>query len=817
MQDFIVEFTQHLKSIGLEPNEQPIGNDRWSRIRVNGEKNRNLRYQLKVLPDYAMARFVYSLDGESRKWSSSSTSEMTNAEKQRLASRIEADKLANEARRDKEMMEVAEKASRIWNRCSPASEEHPYIKRKKIKPLNIREKRGIIVSPVHYNGGLCSLQFILPDGEKRFLANGRTGGGYGALIFKNDPLDCIVICEGMATAHSIRMATGLPVLYAYFASNIEPVVESAKKKFTDSKIIIAADNDEFTMKYKFSQENKGYKDTPANDPKWIEWRNAGMLHNTGVEKSKQVAKKYGCHVAIPIFSKIDSKPTDFNDLHDIDGLDVVNEQITSARIYEDEPSSGVGGEYISHDGDVEQLPAVPSYLMESPPDHVYEDIYSEETKQVKNLYSDHDTEEKSLSEEEEEGEWSANFQTDSKGKIHPKSLYNADLMLRYSSRFKDLFCYDEFAHEKTLIDCPPWESASKFRVRPIIDEDNTRLAIELEKVGIQPTLPNLKKILDSVVLNKRRHPAREYFSRLEWDGVPRLDTWLRIYCNATHDPEDYLSFVGRKWLVAAVARVFNPGCKFDHMLIFEGKQKAGKSMMLREMSTICGQEYFDDTIKVSDMGSDKTVPKMQGVLIIEIAELSGFRKKDADELKQAITTQRDRIIRKYANEPTEYPRQFVLAGTINPTDGYLHDPTGNRRFWPVRCGDEIDIKQIIRDKEQLWAEAVHVFKQGEKLYLNDEESAIAHIVQEERRTIDAWYSRVESISRNWKYIDAAQMDEIWTSLSIDMKFRDKFASERLGKLLSQLSFYWGRKRVGDKRVSMWIREEETPVNTDTGA
>jgi predicted P-loop ATPase len=365
-------------------------------------------------------------------------------------------------------------------------------------------------------------------------------------------------------------------------------------------------------------------------------------------------------------------------------------------------------------------------------DQIHAELYPEQTKLTRDLYTLDVQDDPITWNDVVNGDGEDKLIFSKNGELSPTSMVNVDLMIRYHPEFKDLFCYDEFAHLKTIVSCPPWEDPKRFQVREISDEDYTRLTIELEKKGLKPTITTIKKILDSSVRKKTRHPAREYFGKLEWDGTPRLDTWLTYYCGAEYDDPDYLKFVGRKWMTAIVARIFRAGTPWHHMPIFEGDQGARKSSMLEELSTIHGKAYFEDGINVSDLGNDKIVPKLQGVLIVEMAEMSGLNRKDVNELKQAITSSNDRIIRKYANEPTSYPRQFVFAGTINPTDGYLDDPTGARRFWPVRVGKVIDIDALARDKEQLFAEAVHCFKNGEKLYLNAEEEKLAKIAQDER-------------------------------------------------------------------------------------
>ena len=131
------------------------------------------------------------------------------------------------------------------------------------------------------------------------------------------------------------------------------------------------------------------------------------------------------------------------------------------------------------------------------------------------------------------------------------------------------------------------------------------------------------------------NPPREYLSRLTWDGKPRLDTWLTYYLGADEQPPEYLALVGSKWLIGAVSRVFEPGCKFDSVLILEGSQGLGKSMALRSLATFGGQDFFLDS--VGDIRSKDTLMTMQGKLIVEIAELASFKKSINEEIKAFIS------------------------------------------------------------------------------------------------------------------------------------------------------------------------------------
>jgi putative DNA primase/helicase len=190
--------------------------------------------------------------------------------------------------------------------------------------------------------------------------------------------------------------------------------------------------------------------------------------------------------------------------------------------------------------------------------------------------------------------------------------------------------------------------------------------------------------------------------------------------------------MGSLWLISAVARIYRPGVKADHMLILEGEQGARKSTALK---ILAGEEWFTD--ELPDLGSKDAAIHMQGVWIVEIAELDAIGRAEVSRIKAFLTRTTDRFRPPYGRHTVEIKRQCVFAGTVNP-DTYLRDETGNRRFWPIRCGD-IDVEGLARDRDQLWAEAVSRFKSGAIWWLEDKDLLkAARDEQDKRYQSDAW-------------------------------------------------------------------------------
>lgn len=247
----------------------------------------------------------------------------------------------------------------------------------------------------------------------------------------------------------------------------------------------------------------------------------------------------------------------------------------------------------------------------------------------------------------------------------------------------------------------------------------------------EPSTQLINEAVTKIAEENPFHPVRDYLNGLEWDGVPRADTWLRDYLGAVA-PEPYLSAVSRKTLCAMVARVFEPGRKFDYVLILEGTQGIGKSTALRKLGS---DEWFSDAhIDIKDKDA---VLSMRGVWLVELGELSSLRKADVDQLKEFISRTTDRIRVPYGRRTEPFPRQSVFVGTTNSAE-YFRDTTGNRRFWPVTVG-ECRFNELEKVRDQLFAEARWYYDLGELLYLENEDANSGATAEQEKRMVhDTW-------------------------------------------------------------------------------
>ena len=322
--------------------------------------------------------------------------------------------------------------------------------------------------------------------------------------------------------------------------------------------------------------------------------------------------------------------------------------------------------------------------------------------------------------------WQDTLEIDKQGRVKD-TLGNLALILRNDPKLKDI-AYNihrsgidirRDADGKTTL---PWT-----QLKPGWNEsDLGAIQIYLERVYNLYTPSKLKSILPAIAAERNYHPVRDYIESLPaWDGAPRVDTLFIDYLGS---PDTlYIRAIARKMMVAAVARIYEPGIKFDSVVVLNGPQGMGKSSFFAKL----GGKWFSDSLTISDM-KDKAAPeKLQGYWILELGELAGLKKMDVETVKAFITRQDDKFRHSYGYSVEDHPRQCIIVGSTNNGDGFLRDVTGNRRFWPVTCTANSphrpwEVESVV---PQLWAEAWQLYKNGEKLFLTPEEEKQAEMEQ----------------------------------------------------------------------------------------
>jgi putative DNA primase/helicase len=217
--------------------------------------------------------------------------------------------------------------------------------------------------------------------------------------------------------------------------------------------------------------------------------------------------------------------------------------------------------------------------------------------------------------------------------------------------------------------------------------------------GITCGYEDVKRRIMSVAYANKVDPLREKMLQLVWDGVPRVDTFLIRYFGA--DDTEHTRRISRRWMLGALARAFEPGCKFDNVLVFEGIQGKKKTTALEAL----GLGFYCSTeINLRDKDA-----KMLAACswLVELAELDSIRKNETTLHKSFFTTRKDKFRAPFGDEVKESPRRCVFCGTTNETQWHS-DPTGGRRYWAIKC-HHVDMPALLRDAPQLWAEAVTIF------------------------------------------------------------------------------------------------------------
>jgi predicted P-loop ATPase len=292
-------------------------------------------------------------------------------------------------------------------------------------------------------------------------------------------------------------------------------------------------------------------------------------------------------------------------------------------------------------------------------------------------------------------------------------LANAITALRQAPEWAGLLAYDDFALNTVILRPAPWMSAGRTFPFAWSGTEDILTADWLQHQGICVPSHVAGQAVEAVAKAHRIHPVREYLESLTWDGTPRLATWLSTYLGV--EPSPYTSAVGSRWMISAAARIFAPGSKADTCLILEGPQGIKKSTALRVLS----EPWFAE--EIAELGSKDASMQLQGVWVIEIAELESMSRTDVGRVKDFMSHLTDRFRPPYGLRTIKVPRQCIFAGSVNHGT-YLRDETGARRFWPVDCkAPVIDSDGLAEARDQLWAEAAYLFHEGKVWWLDSPE------------------------------------------------------------------------------------------------
>ena len=376
-----------------------------------------------------------------------------------------------------------------------------------------------------------------------------------------------------------------------------------------------------------------------------------------------------------------------------------------------------------------------------------------------------------------------------KGSNLPKPiLFNASLYLRLHPELAPIFCYNDFTYTVVARKSMPWHPVVVSEGVPVTDDDALQLRSWFAtKFRIDFPAAIMHDAIRQAALLNKFHPVREFLLSLAWDQTPRLSRWLPCYLGAQDSP--YVQAVGKKFMVAAISRIFEPGCKWDYMLHLEGEQGIGKSSTCKMLF----DPWFTDAS--IDINEKDGVLVMQGCWGVEFGETASFRKAETEAQKSFLTRTTDKIRAPFDRLPRLYPRQQVFVSTTNHAT--YTDETGNRRWWPVKVKG-LQGDKLLADRNQLWAEAYHWYLQKEKLFLDTPQ--LVRMAEDEQRLRfdeDAWTEQV------MEYLSKAEgtvlLGKVWEEcLGRSIALFTRSDQMRLAKIMKLLK--WERKSERNKET-----------------
>lgn len=595
---------------------------------------------------YEAQQFGFSLDDTKRE-------PISQEQIESRAARRRKEEAEAEAERNRKRAEAAQRAQEIWLQATDLEgDAHPYLQRKGVNAFGLKLGKwrngaeALLVPVRNVDGHLVSLQAIFANEntelgrDRDYLPGGQKRGGFHLIGGK--PMGAnqvLIVCEGYSTAASIHQATGHPVAVAFDAGNVPTIARAMRELFGTATIVAAADNDQ--------------------------WHKPGMA-NDGIHFARQAASSAGAIVAVPQFSSLDGKPTDFNDLHMREGIEAVREQIaavipTAANDNHLDLASSVNPFMFPHMSDRQQ------------PLNTWENLA-----------------------------W---------------LMQEYGITAKYNVIKKDV-----------VVDIPG---------RHYGDDSAANCALaEINSLCARNRMPkaDTSDYLKLIGTAHRYNPAADFILSKPWDGVSRLPELYATLQTAPDFNRLLLELMVRRWLISAVAAALLPnGFWSKGVLVLQGPQSLGKTAWVKALLP----PEFRDLLKIGasiDPANKDTISSAIGHWIVELGELDGtFRKADIAKLKAFISQDVDLLRRPYDRLESTYQRRTVFFASVNP-ERFLSDDTGNVRWWTVPVIG-VDYSHTI-DVQQLWAEVVTLFRDGERWWLERDEEAALEGVNQEHEAID---------------------------------------------------------------------------------
>jgi putative DNA primase/helicase len=400
-------------------------------------------------------------------------------------------------------------------------------------------------------------------------------------------------------------------------------------------------------------------------------------------------------------------------------------------------------------------------------------------------------------------------------------LANASLILSSDPKWEGVLAYDEFAETVITQKLPPFRPCDLYKGQQAgdwVDEDTGRTQAWLSDAwGLDVGQDVCLSAVKMAACRRRVHPVRDWLDSLRWDGKMRSASWLIDVMGCEDTP--YVRAVGQAWLVSAVARVYNPGCKVDTVLVLEGKPGIFKSSVLR---ALVGEWFLE--MSITDVANKDAMQTLRRKWIAEFPEIDGLSRTEQAHVKAYFSRQVDTYRASYGKGTRDYPRQTVFAATTNK-EQYLVDETGGsgRRMWPVRChrGD-LGLAGSLR--EQLWAEAKVRFEGGQEWHLRDPELRDLERSEQDARfrsdpweqTIATWLAKPSDLGdKTIRGVSTA--DVMAGALGMDVAKRDHASASRVGAILRRIGWLPGKhpETIDGVRIRLYRPEDGAGTNGHT--
>jgi predicted P-loop ATPase len=373
----------------------------------------------------------------------------------------------------------------------------------------------------------------------------------------------------------------------------------------------------------------------------------------------------------------------------------------------------------------------------------------------------------------------------------------------------DCLAYNKRTTELVWLKKPPCDIVGDDFPAALTDADFTSIVSAFDSQDLKLSYENAYKASVRAGTFRGFDPVHDYLDGLQWDGEERLTSWLETYFGAGVDESDdenaqaeertWNQQIGKRWMIAAVARVYKPGCQVDTILIAEGPQGIGKSSAFRALAV--RDDWF--ACDLPDIKHKDAVHHVLGPWIIELDELDALSRREATSVKSYVSRRTDRARLSYGKLSTNHPRCVVFCGSTNE-DTYNTDATGGRRFWPFKVRRDIDVSAIERDRDQLWAEAVHCYGEGQPWHIDEETlQKIAEAEQGKRFKPSPWLELIEDHAIGKTEVTVA--DILTDCLEVPKERQSQREMNEVVRCLQHLGWQVRQVRRDGKRLRVYER------------